>query len=97
MGEFTKKDNQDDVISTRHKELMKNQQEKFMTMPTHVANFLYQNLSKGLLMGFFKDYSQEEESKFATGVYEVLQIYIQLYENLQIRVIDMINAERLEA
>lgn len=57
MGEFTKKDNQEDVISTRHKELIKNEQQKFMTMPTHVAHFLYQNLSKGLLMGFFKDYS----------------------------------------
>lgn len=76
MGEFTKKDNQNDVISTRHKEIIRSQNDKAVPMPLHAANFLYQNLTKGLLKGFFKDWDAEQESKFSVGSLEVLQMYI---------------------
>jgi hypothetical protein len=41
-------------------------------MPFYVANFLFQNLSKGLMQGYFKDWDQEQESKFSVGAHEVL-------------------------
>jgi len=42
---------QDDILSVRHKELLNQQSSKFSSVPGDVANFVYQNLSKG----FFKD------------------------------------------
>ena len=56
MGEFTKKENQDDVISSRHKEIISSQLDKTLPMPFYVANFLIKNLSKGLLQGYVKDW-----------------------------------------
>jgi hypothetical protein len=59
MGEFTKQDNIRDVLSTRHKEIISSKVDKTMPMPVHAAKFLYQNLTKGLLQGYFKDWDQE--------------------------------------
>lgn len=43
----------------------------------------------------FTDTDALQESKLKTGLYEVLQIYIQLYQNLEVRINDMLNQGRL--
>jgi len=37
----------------------------------------------------FTQYDDEQESKLSTSLYDVMALYIQVYNNLQIRVIDM--------
>ena len=66
-------------------------------LPMHVANFVYKNLSKGLLQDMFRDYKGEEEEKKQNSVYEVLQMYIQVYQNLEVRILDMINNGQLDS
>jgi hypothetical protein len=41
-----------------------------------MAKFVYQNLTKGILSDFFTDHDALQDSKLATGLYEVLQMYI---------------------
>lgn len=44
-----------------------------------MAKFLYQNLTKGLLKDMFTDHDALQDSKLKTNLYEVLQMYVQLY------------------
>ena len=60
----------------------------------HMAKFVYSNLTKGILKDMFTDTDALQESKLKTGLYEVLQIYIQLYQNLEGRINDMLNQGR---
>lgn len=60
-----------------------------------MAKFVYSNLTKGILKDMFTDTDALQESKLKTGLYEVLQIYIQLYQNLEVRINDMLNQGRL--
>ena len=66
-------------------------------LPVHVAKFVYKNLQKGLFQDMFRDYEGEAEEKKQNSLYEVLQMYIQVYQNLEVRVIDMINGGRLNS
>ena len=43
----------------------------------------------------FTDHDDQQDSKLKTNLYEVLQAYIQLYANLEVRVNDFINQKRL--
>jgi len=70
---------------------MTDKADKFITVPAHMARFVYSNLSKGLFKDMFADNDDEQDSKLKTDMYEVLQIYIQLYNNLEVRVNDMVN------
>lgn len=45
----------------------------------------------------FTDFDALQESKLKTNLYEVLQMYIQLYQNLEIRLNDLINQKQLNA
>ena len=54
-------------------------QDKFGMLPTHVANFVYTNLKKGLLQDMFRDYESEADEKKQNSLYEVLAMYIQVY------------------
>ena len=52
-GLFTQSEMQDDIISVRHKELIKKNSEKFETLPGHMFGFLYEHINKGLLKDMF--------------------------------------------
>jgi len=82
-------------MSVRHRELIQEKKDKFITVPLHMAKFVYSNLTKGILKDMFTDTDALQESKLKTGLYEVLQIYIQLYQNLEVRINDMLNQGRL--
>ena len=78
-GYFTQKDINSDIMSVRHRELVQQNKDKFVTVPVHMAKFLYQNLTKGLLKDMFTDHDALQDSKLKTNLYEVLQMYVQLY------------------
>lgn len=61
-----------------------------MTMPGHIFGFLHENISKGLLKDMFTQYDEEQESKLDKSLFDVMNIYITLYNNMQIRVVDML-------
>ena len=96
-GERTNREIIDDQVSLRHKELMKSKADKFQTMPSHLVSFLYKNLQKGLLKDIMNDWDENQEDKMQEGLYEVLAIYIQVYQNLEVRINDMINGKRLNS
>lgn len=75
-GYFTSADISNDIMSVRHRELVQEKKDKFITVPTHMAKFVYQNLTKGILKDMFTDHDANEESKMKTGLFEVLQVYI---------------------
>ena len=56
-----------------------------------MGKHMYQNLKGHFFKDMFTDYDEDEPSKMKTGLYEILQMYIQLYQNLEIRVNDMVN------
>ena len=41
------------------------------------------------------DFDEEGQDKLQAGIYEVTAMYIQVYENISVRVLDMINGRRL--
>lgn len=50
---------QDDIISVRHKELISQKSDKFRTVPGDMANFVFQNLSKGFFKNLFTQFDDE--------------------------------------
>ena len=44
-----------------------------------MANFVFQNLSKGFFKDLFTQFDDEQASKTRTSLYDVLSTYIQLY------------------
>jgi hypothetical protein len=91
MGKFTKSELQDDVMSARHRELIEKNSSRSETLHENVFGFIYKNLSTGLLKDMFTQYDEEQESKLSKSLYDVMSIYIQLYNNLQVRVMDYVN------
>ena len=41
------------------------------------------------------DFEEEGEDKLQAGLYEITSMYIQVYENISVRILDMINGGRL--
>lgn len=82
-------------MSVRHRELIQEKKDKFITVPVHMAKFVYQNLTKGILKDMFTDHDAQQDSKLKVNLFEVLQAYIQLYSNLEVRINDLINQKRL--
>ena len=64
-------------------------------MPMHVGRFVFQNLTRLYLKGVVKDADEEQEDKLQNGMYEVTAMYIQVYQNIEIRILDYINAAKL--
>lgn len=89
-GLFTQSELQDDLLSVRHKQLIKKNSEKYQTLPGHVFSFLYENINKGMFKDLFTQYDEEQQSKLGKSIFEVMSMYIQVYNNLEIRVIDML-------
>ena len=58
-GITTQQDLDQEMISLRHKELISKNKDKFQTVPSHMFNFVYTNLSKGLLTDLF--YHKDEK------------------------------------
>lgn len=44
-----------------------------------------------MLKDIFTQYDEEQQSKLNKSLFDVMAIYIQVYNNLQIRVLDMID------
>ncbi|CDW74326.1 UNKNOWN [Stylonychia lemnae] len=95
QGLMTKSEMQDDIISVRHKEIISEKADSFRTVPGDMAKFVFQNLSKGLFKDMFTQYDEEQESKFKVSLYDVLSNYIELYQNLEVRVNDMLNQDNI--
>ena len=51
--------------------------------------FLYEHVNKGILKDLFTQYDEDQESKLGKSLYDVMALYIQVYENLNVRVLDM--------
>ena len=66
-----------------------------MSVPHHVGRFMIANLTKLYQKGIAGDYDDESEDKFKAGMYEVCAMYIQVYENIERRILDYINSNRL--
>ena len=88
---------QDDIISVRHKELIRKNSEKYQTLPGHVFGFLNQHVNKGLLKDMFTQFDDEQESKLKKSIYDVMGMYIQVYNNLEVRVNDMLAQNMFDA
>ena len=52
-GKFSQNELQDDILSVRHKQLIKKNSEKYQTLPGHVFGFLYEHISTGVLKDMF--------------------------------------------
>lgn len=74
----------------RHKKLIDEKADKFRTVPGDMANFLFQNLTKGFFKEMFTQFEDEQQSKTKVSLYDVLSNYIQLYQNVEVRIIDML-------
>ena len=74
---------------------MQKNKEKFMSVPEHVGRFAFKNLSKIYAKGWMGEYDEEGEDKLQAGAFEVTAMYVQVYENLSVRVLDMMNGGRL--
>ena len=70
------------MLSVRHKQLIQKNSQKFQTVPGHVFGFLYEHVNKGLLKDLFTQYDDDQESKLGKSLYDVMGLYIQVYENL---------------
>jgi len=90
QGRLTKSELQDDLISARHKELIKKNEMKYATVPEQVFSHVYENFKAGLLYDFFTQFEDEEQDKMKKSLYDVMSMYVQVYNNLSIRVLDMI-------
>ena len=51
--------------------------------------FLYEHVNKRILKDLFTQYVEDQESKLSKSLYDVMALYIQVYENLNVRVLDM--------
>ena len=56
---------------------------------------MYKNFQKGIFQDLFYDYEGNQEDKTKNSLFDVLAMYIQLYQNLEVRVNDMINGRKL--
>jgi hypothetical protein len=79
QGIYTRQEAQDDLLSVRHKKLIFEKGDKFRTVPGDMANFLYQNLSKGFFKEIFTQFDEEQQSKTTVSLYDVLSNYIEFY------------------
>lgn len=70
---------------------MKKNAAKSMTLHGHVFNFIYDNTRLGIFKDMFTQFEDEEQSKLNASLYDVLGLYLQVYENLGVRVNDMMN------
>jgi hypothetical protein len=55
FGEYEARD-ADDYMSVRHKEIIQEKSDKFITVPAHMGRFVYKNLTQGLFKEFFKEF-----------------------------------------
>lgn len=62
--------------------MIKKSASKNETLPTHVFNFISDNVRTGMLRDMFTQYDEEQESKLAISLYDVMAMYIQVYDNL---------------
>ena len=75
-GLFTEEELQQDVISIRHRDLIRKNSQKFQTLPGHVFGFLNEHLRKGLIKDMFTQHDDEQTSKLGKSLYDVMAIYI---------------------
>lgn len=68
-GHFDINDIGNDLISVRHRELIQDKKDKFVTVPMHIAKFTFQNLKQGILKEMFTDYDAEADSKLKIDLY----------------------------
>lgn len=59
--------------------------------------FLSEHIQKGLLKDLFTQFDEDQEDKLNKTLFEVMQAYIQLYHNLEIRVVDMLQTRQFDA
>lgn len=81
---------QEDVLSRKHQRLIQKNSQKFQTLPEHVFGFLKEHLNKAVFRDLISDMIEDEDSKLKTSLYDVMNIYLQVYQNLAIRVVDML-------
>ena len=90
---YTEQEMQEETTSPRHRQLIKENKDKFRSVVEDMGSFLSQNLSKGFFRNLFTQYDDIQETKFKTSLYDVLSIYIELYQNLEVRINDMLNSK----
>jgi hypothetical protein len=56
-----------------------------------MANFVFQNFSKGFFKDMFTQFDDDQASKTRITMYDVLSLYIQLYQNIEVRINDMLS------
>ena len=49
---------EDDIISVRHKELIADSASSFSTVPGNMANFVFQNMTKGFFKNIFTQFDE---------------------------------------
>ena len=70
--------------------MIKKNSEKYQTLPGHVFGFLYENITTGILKDMFTQFDEDQASKLGKSLYDVMGLYIQVYQNLSVRVNDML-------
>lgn len=54
---------QDDLISVRHKQIIKKNSEKSHMLPEHVFSFIAEHTRTGMFKDIFTQFDEEQESK----------------------------------
>ena len=76
IGRFTKSEIQDDIISVRHRDLIKKNSGKSESLGLNIFYFYYENVPVGLFKDMFTQYDDEQESKLGKSLYDVMGLYI---------------------
>ena len=76
LGKFTQSEMQDDLVSVRHRQLIKKNSEKTQMLPEAFVGFLSDNIRKGMFKDMFTQLDEDQDSKLAVSLYDVMGQYL---------------------
>ena len=56
-----------------------------------------EHISTGLLKDMFTQFDEDQRSKLDKSLFDVMALYIQVYQNLSVRVMDMLSQDQFNA
>lgn len=87
----------DHILSARHRQLIEQNSKSSQSLPVHVFKHIKENVTKGVFKDFFTQVDEEQDSKLKKSLYDVMSVYITLYNNLEVRVVDMLRSDQFSA
>ena len=81
----------EDIISVRHKQLIRERARKHQSFFEHIGMFTYKELREGWLRDLVIDWDARQGDKLRAGLHDVVEAYIRLFENVEVRLLHMLN------